>query len=245
MNDKNIKIKWSKYFDHIWCISYIDKDRIDRYNHLIDELKRVDIFDSGIFEFFYQVGTDISKSMYENAETSYEYNNIGSIKQDYAKCTTLNHYYAIYISYLLGHKKILILEDDPAFLNNKQEIIDILEKYKNDPAECIKYEGTKPISDDMILNYGAACYSLNQSGMEKIIKNTEGPHMNIIDQYFVKSNAIIEKIRYNDYITCERTTVVDHMLDWKPSEKFICLQNFKPYIINAFDKDVLSEYNIN
>ena len=28
MNDKNIKIKWTKYFDHIWCISYIDKDRI-------------------------------------------------------------------------------------------------------------------------------------------------------------------------------------------------------------------------
>ena len=43
-------INWNKYFDHIFCTIYVNNGR---YNSIVNELKRVGIIDSGIFDFIY------------------------------------------------------------------------------------------------------------------------------------------------------------------------------------------------
>lgn len=239
---KDIKINWTKYFDHIFCIHYVNKDNINKHNYIVDELKRVDIYNSGIFDFIYQVDSQISNSMYEKCETSYDYNNVYNYKSLSGKCLTINHYIAINLGYTLGYNKILILEDDVSFLKDKNEIINVLEKYKDDNVESIKYEGsTKYLLNDA-LNFGAACYSLNKSGMEKMIKNIEGPHMNIIDQYFAKKESYVETFKCNTYYTINRLSIIDNVLDWKLVDNFICIQNFNKIYKEEF-KDILNEYN--
>ena len=50
-NDNTYMIQWNKYFDKIYCIHYINA--IERMPRLLNELSRVGILNSGIFEWFY------------------------------------------------------------------------------------------------------------------------------------------------------------------------------------------------
>lgn len=109
-------INWNKYFDHIYCVHYVPmKDR--RYD-IESELKRVGIYDSGIFS--WQLSYDIPKYVerYTNKSVS---------------DLTYNHY-LIFNDILFHHyNKVMVIEDDVRFLKDLDRIERLLD-------ECPDYD---------------------------------------------------------------------------------------------------------
>lgn len=181
------KIDWNKYFDHIFCIHYISEDRIERHHQLINELKRVGIYDSGIFSFIYDENSIITNEIYENVR-----NNEYCSYDKYAKRVTINHYKAFNISKFCNYKKILILEDDICFLKDIQQIEYYLNQASNNDTDLIMYDYiTYKMDNENELNCFATCYQLNYNGIIKMIENIEYENMYVIDQYFSTLNNYI------------------------------------------------------
>jgi hypothetical protein len=97
-------IDWKKYFDHIYCIHY--KPHVERFEELNNELKRVGILDSEIFNYLF--------TNEDNSEYIIPANKV-----------TINHKYCLMHAYENNYNRILILENDIRFLNN----ISIIENY--------------------------------------------------------------------------------------------------------------------
>ena len=97
-------IEWNKYFDHIYCIHY--KPHVERFEELNEELKRVRILDSGIFEYFY---SDVDKTKYKIP----------------ANKVTIHHKRCILDALSNKYDRILILENDIRFLKD----LSIMKKY--------------------------------------------------------------------------------------------------------------------
>ena len=98
-------IQWNKFFGHIYCIHY--KGHVERFEGLNDELKRVGILDSGIFEYKY---TDIDNNHYKIA----------------ANKVTIHHKECINDAIYNKYNRILILENDIRFLKDLSVIEDYL-----------------------------------------------------------------------------------------------------------------------
>ena len=109
------KIDWKGYFDKIYCIHFLpDKNRIPR---LEKELERVGILDSGIFQYFYTVPNRYEK-IYEKIfpECRPVYMNLG-----FGTLKMLKE--AMYLDY----GRIMVIEDDIAFLKDMDEMKRILD----------------------------------------------------------------------------------------------------------------------
>lgn len=175
-----MKIDWTKYFDHIFCIHYISKDRIERHHQLINELTRVGIYDSGIFSFIYDEDSLFTNKLYNDISIDTGYGVV-----DYSKRVTLNHYKALNISKLLGYKNVLIIEDDIVFLKDLQVIKNALEESQNKDFEVCQYD---------YINYSdiwyafATCYHIRSKGIDKLLENIETSPTYVIDQYFTSTN---------------------------------------------------------
>ena len=105
-------INWKKYFDHIYCIHYLP--HVERYKELNDELNRVSILNSGIFEYLY------------TKEDNTEYR-VKAFK------VTLNHKKCLEDAINNSYNRILILENDVKFLKD----LSLLEQYlENIPEDA-------------------------------------------------------------------------------------------------------------
>lgn len=112
-------INWGEYFDRIYCVHFLPhKDRLAR---LKKELSRVGILDSGILEWRYTVPDSYDEIIWKVAEK-----NRWCSRKAYVNLALENHR-ILKQSQLLGFKKILILEDDIAFLRSIEEIKKILD----------------------------------------------------------------------------------------------------------------------
>lgn len=242
-------INWNKYFDHIFCIHYLDKNRLVRHNNLVNELKRVGIYNSGIFSFIYDYNCDIMNEMFNNVR-NFEWNYNGKMINHYGKRTTINHLLAYVNSYYLGYKKILVLEDDIAFLKNIDEIETILEKYKDNKSELVLYDYIKGFGDMVdetvpSANYFyASCYSLTENGMAKMINNIQGQHFNVIDEYWCTRSSM--KL-YDKISGAVKEITIDYVLTIDCSDKRLCIQcNDIGYDIygklNNVNKDEYNQY---
>lgn len=115
----NTHIDWSKYFDRIYCVHYLpQRERLPR---LKDELKRVGILDSGVFELRYTSDSPYDEIIFKNLEYSL------------ACVSTTNINIGLEIRRILaeamefGYKRILLLESDIAFLKDLAELKDALD----------------------------------------------------------------------------------------------------------------------
>lgn len=183
-------IDWKKYFDHIYCIHFVDYK--EREEELKKELKRVGILDSEIFSFKYTFRTPLDNTLYESYNFMRERNN------EWFKISMLNlaigHYSCMKESLGLGYERILIIEDDVAFLKNLDEIERILESSPHADIELYDKCGTKENWDSCLkskinkdycsysLLWCASCYSVNRKGMEHITSCQE-QKFNVADFY--------------------------------------------------------------
>lgn len=123
--DEDVQIAWTKYFDRVFCIMLLD-DKKERLPRLEDELARVDLLGSPIFEWRYDVSIPLDKAITEYSEFEH-------IVKDGYKKNIYNYARIMQESLLLGYKRILIIEDDVAFLKDKREIIRYLESLPSYP----------------------------------------------------------------------------------------------------------------
>ena len=62
-----MKIDWNKYVDQIYCITFTGK----RNGEMYDELKRVDILDSGIYFEFENIKTPLYEKLYKTCRATW------------------------------------------------------------------------------------------------------------------------------------------------------------------------------
>ena len=108
-------IDWSAYFDRIYCIHSVSVD--NRIPRLEKELERVGILHSPIFQYRFTFPTRYDACILEKcpeSRTSYVNLSMETLR-------ILNE------SLYLGHKRIMIIEDDIAFLKDIGEIKSILD----------------------------------------------------------------------------------------------------------------------
>lgn len=115
-------IDWKKYFDHIYCIhSTLYPERLE---NLINELSRVNIYDSGIFSWKISSGDFINHIEYSDINYIYDLDSINKTKLiDLSK-----NYVEIFEESLINnYQRILIIEDDIYFLKDLNLIETILD----------------------------------------------------------------------------------------------------------------------
>ena len=118
-----MKIDWNKYVDQIYCITFTGK----RNGEMYDELKRVDILDSGIYFEFENIKTPLYEKLYRSFFGN-QFEGQGYMKDySYAYDVTIAHYYCMKHAEQHGYNRILILENDNVFLKNKSAISNILD----------------------------------------------------------------------------------------------------------------------
>lgn len=117
-------IPWQKYLDRIYCIHYLPHK--GRLEWLLSELQRVGIAESGIFEWHYTFPSRWEQELHNIAYRRRWVRELGHTS------LTLANYAIFKKALLLGYERILILENDVAFLKDEAAIKHIL--------ECIPYE---------------------------------------------------------------------------------------------------------
>lgn len=129
-------IDWKKYLDKIYCLNFTKtKNNID---FLYSELKRVGIYDSGIFYEFINISSPIYKRMYDSIfyKNNPSYRAICSPEYSTLFDSTFCHYFLIKQGYELGYDRIAILEDDVRFTND----LNIIQNFLDNMLENDKYD---------------------------------------------------------------------------------------------------------
>lgn len=115
--DKEEKmILWNKYFDRIFCVFHLPNQ--NRMPRLCKELQRVGISDSGIFEWRFTTKSHWDEVVLENQRKNID--QVGYVNQAQEMLKILSE------SAELGYDRILVIEDDIAFLRNLNELEEML-----------------------------------------------------------------------------------------------------------------------
>lgn len=114
-------IDWSRYFDRIICEFFLpNKDRFERLDH---ELTRIGIKNSPIFEYSFNVPSCFDNILWQAIKKR---PHLALLKPSYVN-HLMQRERILRVSLMNGYQRILVLEDDIAFLRDPARIIDILE----------------------------------------------------------------------------------------------------------------------
>ena len=186
------KIDWSM-FDHVFCIHHLPfRDRMPR---LEAELRRVDLLDSPNFSFEFTVPSFYDKVVF-GATKSAGLNDLLTVGQLNLVLAT---YRILALSEAMGYGRILIMEDDVAFLKDKKEIVATLEMLPERYDICLfdkfayaglpteEYESyLRDTVNERYARYdrlkSCGCYSLNGSFIP-LLKAAYERRLMITDEY--------------------------------------------------------------
>ena len=211
-------IDWKKYFDHIYCIHY--KPHVERFEELNNELKRVGILDSKIFEYFY---TEKDDNEYKNQ----------------AYKVTINHKKCLEDAYKKMYANILILENDIRFLKDIDYIEKILEQKPSD-ADLILYDyifGYELKEIDRLIdlknNIGKEDYYINFDKLPRIFSAacymcSRRMQKHLIDNYNIWKPT-------PDYFTCYSKYSIDKKID-NVLKRYIPVKNIS--VQKVFDNNL-------
>ena len=175
----DVVIPWHKYFDKVFCLFWTARIK-ERMPRLRKELQRVGLLDSPVFEWVWDANSTLEDPIREDPK----WDNVGNIYKVYAV-----HYVNMMKNALaLGYKRIMVIEDDIAFLKDKRRIIDMLVAMPETPfvqmdkfiwttEKTAEFNDAKKRGDKYVVSkYGfsaATCNIYNQKGMEEYIKVLE------------------------------------------------------------------------
>ena len=112
-------IHWEALFDRVFCVYYLpNKARMPR---LQKELERIGLLESPVFEWRFTTPSPYDKVVQDSYKDKKWINSIGCMNVALETNRILKE------SLLLGYKKILVLEDDVAFLKDLTQLKTILE----------------------------------------------------------------------------------------------------------------------
>lgn len=174
---------WTERYDRIYCCHYLPQT--EKLPRLKEELKRVGIEDSGILEMRYTIPTRYDEEIWEKYKDRQLAPTVAyvNICQEIRKVLCEAMYF--------GYKRILLLENDVAFLKDIGEIERLLDTAAKD-YDIVQYDKfvldngwmkqewekrlvEKRINDDYIdasgtLFTSAACMELSAKGIEEMLK---------------------------------------------------------------------------
>lgn len=182
---------WRRRFSRIYCI-HNEEDR-ERLPRLMWELERVGIVDSGLLE-MRVTSPNVADGMLMKLEGNSTCACAGYANLALATRRMLSE--ALYF----GHERILVLEDDVAFLKDEEAIRELLneapweydiiqfEKLVGSPSEWKRRVAENRIREKFIDGGGwyfasGACYSLSRRGMEEI-ERAIGERLQGMEEYF-------------------------------------------------------------
>lgn len=200
-----MKIDWSKYVDQIYCITFSKKQDNDFYK----ELERVDILDSDIYYEFENIQTPLYEKLYRGMFGNLYDDDIPERQYSYGFDVTIAHYYCMKHAEQHNYNKILILENDNIFLQDKNDIITILDNALsnfNDNEPCIFIGSlTHSIYDYDSKRCTYDCVKIVDYEILKLTMESDvggGTSFNIYNKKGYKE--LIEYIESNNYITIDR-----------------------------------------
>lgn len=177
-------IDWKKYVDRIFCIFHLPN--MSRMSRIKDELSRVGILQSGIFEWRFTTPSRYDEVIQKSFSDKKWITNIGYVNEGLELLRIFKE------SNLFGYKKILILEDDVAFLkdlNKLEKIIsqipdgfDVvqLDKGFGDERKVREWNSVKENKiNESFIDVGKHCFGLatanvyNIQGIRKAIRKFE------------------------------------------------------------------------
>lgn len=200
-------IEWKKHFDKIFCIHFIPfAERVPKLN---SELQRVGILNSGIFEPRYTFPNVHDMALFDLLKQ----NNLTTVPHNAAFNLMTTSYRLIKECALMGYERILILEDDIAFLKDLDEVNKIVENLPSDFGICM-FDKFKPYDmtdedytkqlENKVNDYyfrfdrlfSTGCYALSRNALCRLVK--------MYETYCVNTDVYIcgfEKINQNDKIS--------------------------------------------
>ena len=179
-------IDWKKYFDAVYVLHYAGYNEIEQ--HLMSELKRVGLSDSGILHIHENISSSFLRTLKKNVDCE------DRLKNDSTFSCSFGHYSILKIIELKNYSNVLILEDDVTFLKDIDQIQKILDQTLIDipnydlclfshfqtPCSDIKEEIPKYVNEmqnaaknnQMFIPYNknsapvssAACYAVSRKG---------------------------------------------------------------------------------
>lgn len=228
---------WQSKFDAIYCIHYLPfKERRAR---LEKELARVGILDLDIFKWKFTFDNPFDRVSMSNPNLKYTRNNKRFNKGAYN--LAMAHYDVMRESLELGHKRILIMEDDVAFLKNLGSIIKIawnvpkdydiilFDKVSNNMSEYASYiterlvnnsEGQLTGYAEFDLLWTTACLALSEKGMKHICECQEN-YLGVADLYTNKYNPGIHQYKSSLEDSLKRCFSVRSLVCQVPNENSI------------------------
>ena len=176
-------LDWTRYFDRIYCIHYLPSR--EKFPRLREELKRVGIWDSPIFEMRCTSPSKYDECIFREYRHKIYAPNLAYVNL----CLEIRR--VLYEAKEFGKRRILLLEDDVAFLKDIGEIERILEATPED-YDIVQYDKfvtdngwmkgdwdkrivEKRIDDNFIdasgtLFTSAACMALSAKGIAEMLR---------------------------------------------------------------------------
>jgi len=206
---------WRDRFDHVYCISFAPYK--DRREKLLEEVRRVHIVDyvtddftHPFFTVHYTVENPFEQLLMSHPNFRYPKHNMRFNKG--ALSLAIGNYCVMKEALSLGYKRILIIEDDIAFLKDFTSIIELFEGGIPD-TDIIMYDKVVPnktawehdMKNGVFCNgkyvklspqdivWTTSCYSVNEKAMHHIIRCQE-TSMNVADYY---TNAFLPTENYS------------------------------------------------
>lgn len=178
-------INWNKYFDHIFCITYLENNR---YKKICEELDRVGILKSGIFEFYYDCDYKYKDIMHDALPADW-------VDRDQSKILTIYHYKLWKIIGKLNFNRVLILEDDVAFLKDLTKLQYYLDTANFGDITLFDYTCASISNDSIESFFSTACYSLNKIGANVLAYNFEKNSFAVCDTLLFTDKIISANIQ--------------------------------------------------
>lgn len=190
------RIDWSRYVDRIYVFHYLPhSNRLDRLHH---ELKRVGILDSGILEMRYTIPTRYNRVLMNEVCAQDRWS-----RNDWVASLGMEQMRAFQEALYFGYKRVMILENDIAFLKDKDALKTILDNLPTgyDYIQLDKfitpgfgryqeYTEENKINDFFFtpttLHTGADCVIMNDEAMRQFCS--------VFENHITPSDIVIEKM---------------------------------------------------
>lgn len=202
-------INWNKYFDHIYTVNFVNHKL--RQINLNNELKRVGVLDSGIYDDIEFIPSPLINKL---SDMSLDVSNItfDSFTKYKMYNILFNNYFIVKQAYLNGYKKILVFENDIRFLKDINHIENLLDSsiniFNTDKPTILLGSSSLAINNDKYYNcdYADKSYDANIvlvnnrslagtgfnvyniGAMKQLIDFVESNKFAIIDQYWLIYN---------------------------------------------------------
>lgn len=269
MDRTTLAKKWRDTFSKVYCVTYAPY--IERRKPLVEELVRVGILHEGynngeadpFFKMHYTVPNPIEEKLLDHPGFKWPKNNMRFNKG--ALSLALGHYAVMKEAIYLGHLRILIIEDDVAFLKDLSKIYDILDNmplsadlvmfdkvtnWKEGWDHCLEARKVNDyyvkLAPDNIL-WTTSCYSVTPEAMWHICDSQEKA-FNVADYY---TNDFVPTEDYKILVAdqgIQRFSSISNLACQRPSEETISDHGTTNSVYNQrglFDCYInLEEYNI-